>query len=361
MSPETFFRHYFVLKKGEKEVNSTAQKPEISLPPEAQMMDLAMSFIKSQAVAVSARLKIADHLKDGAKTAGELAEATGAHEASLYRLLRALSSLGILKRDAEGRFSNTELGEVLRSDHPRSMRGALHMICDPPHWTPHGNMQHSVETGEIAFDHTFGKPVFPYFAENPEDARIFDNAMTSFSAMVAGALPAEYDFSNAKTIADIGGGHGILLAKVLQENPHAKGILFDQPQVLEGNVLDSEGVSDRTQTVGGDFFSEIPVAADVYLMKFILHDWNDEQCETILKNLAASAPTGSKLLLLETLVEEDDNEPSISKIMDLNMLVMTGGKERKPSEYAELLEKTGFKLEKVYPTAPLQIVEAVRV
>lgn len=338
-----------------------AATPELQqLPPQAIMMQMAMGFITSQALAVAARLRIADYLKDGEKTAAELANLTETHEPSLYRLLRALASVGVLRKDGD-KFSNTALGEVLRSDHPASMRAGLHMMGDPEHWNSHGNMQQSVKTGEIAFEYTFGMTCFPYFAQNPEAAKVFDESMTSFSAAVAEAVSSTYDFSQAKTIADIAGGHGILLSKVLQKNPNAKGILFEQPQVLEGNILAQEGVADRTELVSGDFFKEIPVVADIYLMKFIIHDWNDEQSVAILSNLAKSAPKGAKLLLVETVVEEDDNAPSLSKIMDLNMLVMTGGKERTPSEYAELFEKTGFKFEKVYPTAPLQIVEAVRV
>ncbi|MBS1793091.1 MAG: methyltransferase [Acidobacteria bacterium] len=339
-----------------------AVSPELAhaMPPAAQVMQMAMGFIVSQSLAVAARLRIADHLKDGAKTAGELAALTATHEPSLDRLLRALASLGVLYKDANNRFSNTALGDVLRADHPQSMRAALHMMGDPEHWNSHGNMQQSVRTGEIAFDYTFGQPVFPYFAENPAAAAVFDESMTSFSAAVAESVAAAYDFSGAKTIADIAGGRGILLAKILEKNPHAEGILFEQSHVLEGNILAREGVAGRTRLVAGDFFAEIPVAADVYLMKFIIHDWNDEQSVAILRNLAKSAPKGSKLLLVETVVEEDDNAPSLSKIMDLNMLVMTGGRERKPSEYAALLEQAGFRLEKVYPTMPLQVVEAVR-
>jgi hypothetical protein len=338
-----------------------AVSPELEqIPPQAVIMQMAMGFIVSQALAVAARLRIADLLKDGAKSTKELAEATETHEPSLYRLLRALSSVGILRKDGDN-FSNTALGEFLRSDHPASLRAGLHMMGDPEHWNPHGNMQQSVKTGEIAFDYTFGMPVFPYFMQNQSAAAVFDESMTSFSAAVAEAVSSNYDFSNAKTIADIAGGHGVLLAKVLQKNPQAKGVLFEQPHVLEGNILEQEGVADRTALVTGDFFKEIPVVADIYLMKFIIHDWNDEQSIAILSNLAKSAPKGSKVLLIETVVEDDNNTPSISKIMDLNMLVMTGGKERTPSEYAALLEKTGFRLEKVYPTAPLQVVEAVRV
>ncbi|CAN5704654.1 methyltransferase [soil metagenome] len=326
-------------------------------PPQAVLTQMVMSFIVSQAISVAAKLYIADHLKDGAKTVEELAELTSTDAPSLYRLMRGLASVGVFQKDADGKFLNSPLSEVLRSDHPDSIRGAAHMICDHEHWNSHGNMLQSVKTGEIAFNYTFGMPVFPYFAKHPEVAEVFDNAMTSFSISIAKAVAAAYDFSKAERIADIGGGHGFLLETVLKTVPDAKGILFDQPQVIEGAK-----VSERVEKIGGNFFKEIPVEADIYLMKFILHDWNDEQSETILGNLAKHAKPGAKVLLVETVVEADDNAPSLSKVMDLNMLVMTGGKERTEKEYAELFEKTGFKLTNIVPTgSPMQIVEAVRV
>jgi hypothetical protein len=236
------------------------------------------------------------------------------------------------------------------------------MMCNNEHWSAHGNMTESVRSGAIAFDHLFGEPIFSFYAKNQEEASVFDRAMTSFSRSIGEAVAQTYDFGDAKTIADIGGGQGFLLAKMLDKTPNARGILFEQPHVLEHHSLAELGVADRTEKVGGDFFKEIPVVADVYLMKFIIHDWNDEQSVTILTNLAKSAPSGAKLLLVETVVEEDDNQPSISKIMDLNMLVMTGGRERTTAEYSELFEKTGFKLNRVIPTpSPVSIVEAIRV
>ena len=331
------------------------QQPQ--MPPQAIFAQMTMSFIVSQAISVAAKLYIADYLKDGAKSVAELAALTETHEPSLYRLLRGLASAGIFQKQADGRFSNSPLSEILRSDHPESFRAAAHMICDREHWNAHGNMMQSVKTGEIAFEYTFGMPVFPYYAQNPEPAKVFDNAMTSFSISIANAVAATYDFSEAQTIADIGGGHGLLLETVLKAAPQAKGILFDQPQVIAG-----ANVSERVETVSGDFFAEIPVEADIYLMKFIIHDWNDEQSVTILQNLAKSAKPGAKVLLVESVVEEDDNAPSMSKVMDLNMLVMTGGKERTANEYAGLFEKTGFRLTNVYPTpSPMQIVEAIKV
>ena len=234
-------------------MDAVSTESEQQMPPQAVITQMAMSFIVSQSLAVAARLRIADFLKDGAKTSEELAELTATHTPSLYRLLRALASVGVLQKDGD-KFSNTELGDVLRSDHPQSMRAALHMMGDPEHWNSHGNMQQSVTTGEIAFDYTFGMPVFPYFAQNPNAAKVFDESMTSFSTVVAEAVSSAYDFSEAQTIADIGGGHGILLANVLQKNPSAKGILFEQPQVLEANILEKEGVAERTETRQRQFF-----------------------------------------------------------------------------------------------------------
>lgn len=335
-------------------VSQTLEAPQ--MPPQALLAQMAFGFIVSQAISVAAKLRIADHLKNGAKNANELAALTETHAPSLYRLMRALASVGIFGRTAEEKFSNSPMGDFLRSDHPESLRGIVHMMCDREHWQAHGNMMQSVKTGENGFEYTFGMPFFPYAIQNPNVAQIFDDAMTSFTSSIARSVTAAYDFSQAKTIADIGGGHGTLLSTVLAANEHAEGILFDQPQVAAGAKVPASA-----KIVVGNFFAEISVEADVYLMKHIIHDWNDEQSVTILNNLAKSAKTGAKVLLIESVIEEGD-APSMSKVMDLNMLVATGGKERTAAEYAELFERTGFKLTNIYPTAsPVQIVEAVRV
>jgi hypothetical protein len=332
-------------------------------PPQAVLMQMSMGFIVSQAISVAAKLYIADHLKDGAKNVEQLAWLTETNQPALYRLLRALGSIGVFAEDEDSYFSLTPLSEFLRSDHPESLRGIAHMICDREHWNAHGNLLHSVKTGGIAFENAFGQPFFPYLQDKPETARIFDDAMTSFSKTVGNAVAAVYDFSEAKTIADIGGGHGRLLSTVLKTNENAKGILFDQPQVVAGadEVLENAGVTGRVEIVGGDFFAEIPVEADIYLMKHIVHDWNDEESVSILQNIAKSAKLGAKVLLVESVVEAEKGIPSMSKVMDLNMLAMTSGRERTAKEYAELFEKAGFKLTNVIPTpSPLQIVEAIK-
>ena len=343
----------------------SAVSPELEkqMPPQAVLMQMSMGFIVSQAISVASKLYIADHLKDGAKNVKELARLTETNQPALYRLMRALASVGVFAEDEDSKFSLTPLSEFLRSDHPESLRGIAHMIGDREHWQAQGNLLHSVKTGGIAFENAFGQPFFPYIQDKPEIARIFDDAMTSFSKTVGNAVAAVYDFSEAKTIADIGGGHGRLLSTVLKTNENAKGILFDQPQVVAGadEQLESAGVAGRVEVVGGDFFAEIPVEADIYLMKHIVHDWNDEESVSILQNIAKSAKPGAKVLLVESVIEAEKGIPSMSKVMDLNMLAMTSGRERTAKEYAELFEKAGFKLTNVIPTpSPLQIVEAVK-
>lgn len=347
-------------------MNPTAAsaEPQVTgMPPQALLMQMGMGFIISQAISVAAKLYVADHLKDGAKNAEQLARLTDTDQPSLYRLMRALASVGVFAEDEESRFSLTHVSEFLRSDHPESLRGITHMMGDREHWHAHGNLLHSVKTGEIAFANAFGQPFFPYIQDKPETAKIFDDAMTSFSRTTGNAVVAAYDFSGAKVIADIGGGHGRLLSTILKSNEQAQGILFDQPQVIAGatEVLEAAEVADRVKIVGGDFFAEISVAADIYLMKHIIHDWSDEESLAILKNVAASASAGAKVLLMESVVEAEKGVPSMSKVMDLNMLAMTSGRERTAAEYAALFEKAGFKLTNVIPTpSPLQIVEAVK-
>lgn len=337
------------------------QSTREEIPPQAVLIQMAFGFILSQALSVAAKLRIADLLAEGPKTSEEIASAAGAHGPTVFRLMRALAKAGIFVRDSHDKFSNTALSEFLRADHPHSMRGMLHMICDKEHWQSQGNLEQSVRTGESGFQHTFGKPIFDYYGEHPEAAAIFDEAMTSLSTTVGKAVAETYDFSGAETVADIGGGHGILLSSVLKANPELKGILFDQPYVVENASSPAkEGVADRTEVVAGDFFTEVPVEADVYLLKHIIHDWNDEESVRILSNVAKHAKTGAKILLVESVVEDTD-VPSLSGIMDLNMLAMTSGRERTAAEYADLLERSGFEFRNVIPTpSPMQIVEAVR-
>lgn len=339
------------------------ETPEANaMPPHAVLVQMTFGSILSQALSVAAKLRVADLLAEGPKTAEEIAAKTGAHAPSVFRLLRTLSQNGVLVRDSESRFSNTEISELLRSDHPRSFRAIVHMMGDTEHWMALGNMEHSVMTGECGFDNAFGKSLFEHLAEHPETASVFDDAMTNMSNSIGRGAVTSYDYSEVGSVADIGGGHGLLLSIVLEANPHLKGYLFDQPHVVEGarhpNAL---GVADRTEIVAGSFFEDIPVDADLYMMKHIIHDWDDEESVAILSNIAKSAKPGARLLLVETVVEDKD-VPSLSGIMDLNMLAMTPGRERTEAEYKDLMERSGFRFVQVHDTgSPMNLVEGERV
>lgn len=335
------------------------------LPPQAQLMQVVAGCFMTQAVYVAAKLGIADLLKDKPLSVAALAKETNTHERSLYRVLRTLASAGVFAETDPQIFGLTAPAELLRSDVQGSMRDAAIFMGEKWHWDVYAEMLYSVQTGKVGWEKAHGMEVFPYFQQNPEEYEIFNRAMTSFST---GTMPAlieaaqETDiFANVKTLADIAGGHGTMLAGFLKVNPQIRGILFDLPQVIEGapELLWREGVADRVEMVAGDFFREVP-AADAYMMKFIIHDWDDERAVKILQNINRAMNENGKVLLVEMVVPVG-NEPHFAKIQDLEMLVSPGGVERTEEEYRELLTQAGLKLTRVIPTkSPLSIIEAVR-
>jgi cyclopropane fatty-acyl-phospholipid synthase-like methyltransferase len=316
----------------------------------------------AQALSISASLGIADLVADKPKTLEELAAATSTHAVSLRRLLRALISVGVYARDADGRYRNSPLSEPLRRDVPGSMTAAAKMMGEEHHqaW---GNLLQSVKTGEPAFDHLFGENWFEYVAKNPEASKTFNDAMTNFATQSHSAIVDAYDFSGIETICDVGGGHGALLSRIVTANPHMKGILFDLPHVVAGApaLLEERGTTERIEVRSGDFFSEVP-NADAHIMSHIVHDWDDERAIKILQACRRAVKDGGKVLLVEMVVPEGD-EPSPSKWMDLNMLAMTpGGRERTEAEYSALLQKAGYKLSRIVPSqAPVSVVEGLAV
>lgn len=340
--------------------NSAATAPE-ALPPDAQLLQLVSGAFVSAAVYTAAKLGIADLLASGPATVAELAQKTETDERSLYRLLRSLASVGAFTEVESKTFANTPMTETLRSDAPRSTRDLTIWMGEPDHWNVYGDLLYSVRTGKPAWDNVHGEPVFPYlFETNKELGAIFNRAMTSYSHQSIGPVLEAYDFSKAGTVADIAGGYGHLLAAVLAANPTAKGVLFDLPTVLEGapQMLDSYAVADRVELVAGDFTSEIPVNADVYMLKHIIHDWYDDTNQKILRNIRANMPDDGKVLIIEAVVPEG-NEPHFSKIIDLEMLISPGGIERTPSEFEKLLNDSGFKMTRIIPTqGMMSIVEA---
>jgi hypothetical protein len=330
-------------------------------PAATTLLNLMVGAWVTQAVSVAARLGIADLLENGPRTCAELAQAAGAHPRALYRLLRALAGLGIFAEDDSGRFELTPLAESLRTQAPASLRGYAIYLGEAPHWRSWGGLLHSVRTGDSAFEHVFGTQIFDYFAQRPEAAEMFDAAMTSRGTLENHAIAEAYDFP-AATIVDVAGGRGSLLATILQHNPEARGILFDLPHVTERAAapIREAGVADRCQLVSGDFFERVPAGGAVYLMKKIIHDWDDARARAILANCRAAMADESRLLLLEEVVAPG-NAPAFAKLIDLSMLVQTpGGQERTEAEYRTLLGAAGLELTRVIRTGcSLRIIEAI--
>lgn len=331
------------------------------LSPQDQMARMITGSWVSQMVYTAAKLGLADHLADGPRFPQELAGLTGTHGRSLYRLLRALASVGVFTEDAEGRFALTPLANGLRRDVPGS-QWAMAVMMGEEHYQCWGDLLQSIRTGETAFDRLYGKPVFEYLGDQPEQARVFDAAMTAIHGRETHLMLDAYDLSGVNVVADVGGGNATNLIGVLQRYPRMKGVLFDLPHVVEraGENLQHAGLSDRCERVGGDFFAEIPVQADLYLMRHIIHDWDDERAGLILKNIHRAMPDGAKLLVVEYVLPPGD-APSFGKLLDLNMLLLPGGVERTEEEFRRLYADAGFRLTRVVPTGgDLSVVEGVK-
>ncbi|MFY9688836.1 MAG: methyltransferase [Candidatus Acidiferrales bacterium] len=328
----------------------------------AQMIMLARGYAPSACLFAAAKLKIADLLASGPKPVSELARARGVNEDALYRTLRALASIDVFRETGSRTFANTPLSEAMHSDAPNSARDAVLFMADPLHMNIYAQLAHTIETGETAFKKVSGMEPFEFFRQNADENKAFNAAMTSISRQFIQPVLEVFDFGESGTLADIGGGHGALLAAVLEKHPGLHGIVFDLPHVAEGAKapIESRGLSQRCQILGGDFFKGVP-PADRYVMKSIVHDWDDERAIAILKNCVASMRGGDgKVILLEMLVGPA-NEPGIAKWIDIEMLTIAGGRERTETEYADLLAKAGLRLARVVRTAsPLGVIEGVK-
>ena len=326
------------------------------------MLDFSYTgLVIHRAVYAAAKLGIADLLAVGPRTGDELAVATGTDGRSLYRLLRALASAGLFTELPGHRFELTPLGATLRSDSPRSMRSWVLFSGEPFYLHAWEDIVYSIRTGQPTWDRAYGVPFFEYLTHHPESAAIFDEAMTSLSTSEAAAVTAAYDFSRFRALVDVGGGHGTLLAAILRANPRLRGTLFDQPEVVEGGRkrIGEEGLASRVDIVGGSFFDRVPDGGDCYLLKYVIHDWDDKRALAILGNIRRAISKNAKLLLVETIIPPPP-QPHYAKIADLEMLVLLGSQERTLEEYAGLLKQAGFRLTRVVPTREyLSIVEAV--
>jgi hypothetical protein len=326
-------------------------------------MQIATAYVASSALYVAVALNVADHIAGGATTTTDLARATGAKEDGLYRVLRLLSSLGLFEEVGPRRFELTGASELLRKDVPGSMRGIALFLSDPPHFQVYANLMHSVMTGRPAAETTFGMPVFEYFAQNPEYSEVFNDAMTALSAPVAGAAIEAYDFSRYDLIVDVAGGHGEVLMSILKACPGVRGMLAEVPHVVEGARprIANAGLSGRCQAVECDFFKAVPAGGDAYLMKHIIHDWDDDRASMILQNIGrAMGGKRGAVILLESVIPSGP-QPDLGKFIDIEMLLWPGGRERTTEEFRALFDRSGFELTKIVPTkSPLSLIEAIR-
>ncbi len=331
----------------------------------AALLRMALGFSASQVLYVAAELAIADHLAREPLTAGELAKRTSTQQDTLARLLNALVAFGVLRLDESQRFGLSPVGDLLRSDVPGSLRSTILFLAGPWSWRAWENLNHSVRTSEPAFDHAWGMSNFEYWERHADVSEIHDRAMAELTAAETSRILQAYDFSQFYKIVDVGGGNGSLLAAILAQHPRTTGILADLPHVIAGAppVLDAAGVRDRCDVVAGDFFSSVPEGGDAYVLKHIIHDWDEERSLTILKNCHRVMSAGATLLVIDrVLPREPVPGAADGYIADLIMLVVTpGGRERTETEFRALFESAGFELMRVVATgAPTAIVEGRR-
>ncbi len=327
------------------------------------LLQMITGYWTSQAIYVAAKLGIADLLKSGPKSCELLAEFTQTSQRELFRLLRSLASIGIFAEVEDAFFELTPLATYLQSETPSSLR-SLVIYYGEETYQPWGSLLHSIKTGETAFNHVHKGGVFQYFAQHPESAAIFNQAMTEYSVEEVNAVINAYDFSKFDKIVDVGGGQGSFIATILKANDKPKGVLFDLPQGIKGakKHLETAGLMGRCEIIAGDFFESIPGSGDAYIFKNIFVNWDDERCIDILKTCHHAMAENGKLVIIEVSVISSKNAPSFSKLFDLHMLVMTGGRGRTEAEFQALFAATGFKLTNIIPTeSPASIIEGVRI
>jgi hypothetical protein len=327
----------------------------MALKETEELNRLMLGVAVSRAICTVAELGVADHLAKGPKSAEDLAQAVQADSVLLGRVMRTLATIGVFA-DHNGRYALTPLSELLTTEHPSSVRHMAIMMAQPAHWDAWGSLVEGVRTGGSPFEAAHGVAnVFDYYAKHADEAAVFNAAMTGNSRPAIPAIVGAYKWSGIKKLMDVGGGHGALVKAIAQANPGMAAVVFDLPQVVVG-------AAPGIEAVGGDFFGTLPKGADAILMKHILHDWDDERAAKILANCHAALPAGGKLLVVELVVPKEVR-PSLSTMMDINMLAMTpGGRERTEEEFRTLLARAGFKLQHMHAAAPTEyfVLEAVK-
>jgi SAM-dependent methyltransferase len=339
------------------------------LPPGLQLYQLGIGHYVSRAMYLAAKLDLAGHIARGARDFRALAVATDTDAPSLNRVLRLLASVGIFEERENGEFALTPLGDVLRDDAPGSMRASVMLFTGPGIQESWGELEWCVRTGEPAYRklHPNDADAFTSISRDPEAAAIFDKAMATFAPQTSAAIAAGYDFGQFTKVADVGGGNGALMIGILRANPRLRGLVFDQPHVIERarTHVASAGFADRCELVGGSFFEKLPSGADAYLLKHVIHDWNDEKARAILRGVRAVVPPHGRLLIVEGVYPpriERTLEGRGAAANDVNMLVSTGGRQRSEAEFRELYAASGFRLTALVPTlARVSVIEGVPV
>jgi O-methyltransferase domain/Dimerisation domain len=327
-------------------------------PRQDQLIQMATAHWMSRILYVAAEMNLAERLAEGPRTAKELAQSTKTDAPSLYRLMRALASLGLFTEGSSHRFSLTPLGDALRTN---TVRATVLTLAGDLLTKSLEQLPYSVQTGKSGFEKVFGMPFFEYLADHPTDASMFSETMVGFHGSEPAAVAAAYDFSQFETIIDVGGATGNLLATILRRHPKPRGILFDLPHVVRDApaLIEARGLADRITIEAGNFFESAPTAAGAYLLSHIIHDWSEAQCLTILGNCRRMMKPKSRLLIIETVLAPGD-APHLGKMLDMFMLTLfTGAQERTEPEYRGLLDKAGFRLSRVVSTeSAVSIVEA---
>jgi O-methyltransferase domain/Dimerisation domain len=335
----------------------------MSSNPMERVLGIATGYMASSALYVATHLQVADQLADGPKGIDELARATGTNADALYRILRLLVSIGIFADAGPRRFALNPEANALRKGVPGSVYGIAHFLPDPIHLRVYANLIDSVRTGVPAADTTLGMPLFDYLATDPAWSAIFNDAMTAISTPAVAAAIAAYDFSRFPLIVDVAGGHGEVLLSILKACPESRGVLAEIDHVVVGARprIAAAGLADRCEAVTCDFFKAVPPGGAAYVMKHIIHDWDDERALTILRNIAkAMGDVRGTVVLLETVIPAGP-EPHLGKFIDIEMLAMPGGRERTEEEFRALFDGAGFELLRIVPTqSPLSVVEARR-
>jgi len=335
------------------------ERSRLELTPYERLMHVVFGYILTRCVTAIAELGVPDLLADGPQSIDRLAKEAGANRDFLNRVMRLLVAEGIIDEPSPGTFAQTSVSALLRRNHPETMRELAVMFTSQSHWKTIAQLPDAIRSGQSGVSHAFGMELWDWL-QRPENKGEWDQlntGMTSFSSGTSRAVAQSYDFSRYARIVDVGGGHGFLLRTVLSKAPSARGVLCDLPGVIAGANRDELG--DRIECVGADFFERVPEDGDCYMLKHIIHDWDDARCRKVLDNIARVMAPDGRVLIID-MVMPDERVSDLSYLLDITMLVQTiGGRERTKQEFDDLLASAGLKLEAIYPTpSPVSVMEA---